>query len=171
LRLELGGEPEGAAEAARVQQQAEPVAAADESWRRGVHLVRPPGGVVKQARDLVVVRLVREQVAALLQERPHVLQGVPDGAGQVGVDVSEHEVRVEPGQGLAEESLVELADVEHAVLADVLLHLGQRPSVGAALVGVELEFRQHQVLFVAGLRRWQAFEAIEEVQATAGQRG
>src|SRR6185437_14971560 len=73
LRFELGGEAEGAAEATRVQQQAEPVAASDKSRRRGVQLARPPAGVIEQARDLGVVRLVREQVAAVSQQWPQVL--------------------------------------------------------------------------------------------------
>src|SRR6185312_13280063 len=103
LRFELGGEAEGTAEATRVQQQAEPVAASDKSRRRGVQLARPPAGVIEQARDLGVVRLVREQVAAVSQQWPQVLQAVSHRTGQVGVDVREHELRVEPGQCLVEE--------------------------------------------------------------------
>src|SRR6185437_9882139 len=100
LRFELGGEAEGTAEATRVQQQAEPVAASDKSGRRGVQFVRPPGRVVEQARDLGVVRLVREQVAAVLQQRPHILQRVPNRTRQVGVDVREHQLLGESGQGV-----------------------------------------------------------------------
>src|SRR5690349_5475003 len=76
LRFELGGEAEGAAEATWVQQQAKPVAASDKSGRRGVQFARPPAGVIEQARDLGVVRLVREQIAAVGQQRPQVPQAV-----------------------------------------------------------------------------------------------
>jgi hypothetical protein len=154
-----------------VQKQAQPVAASDKSGRRGVHLARPPAGIVEQTRDLGVVRFIREQVAARPQQRPQVPQAVSHGAGQVSVDVREYQLFMELGQGLAEVPLMELADIRYPVLTDVLLNFSDRARVGAALVGVELEFRQHQVLFVAGLRHWQAFEAVEQVQATAGQRG